>query len=780
MNKLKNGFLSFIILLLGMHVCAKVKVLQKLGQTPGGAGYHVNYDSLSARLIVGCGTSLWIYDMTDPQNPAVIAKKPLLGVVNETDVYGNILFVAATHDGVYALDLTTSTLETIDHFPVGEPGEVQGAYDLYRSGDTLFIASNTRVLRLKYHNSSGFEALPEFGPVSGSFCVTGNSEYIAVGSQGLIWGFVNIYDKSDLSTPLCTWQSDRIKLIQKLRFSDTGNNILFVCGGPRPIELFLKSYLFALQITGAAITCIDTATVNGLPVVAQANVMNLDIRHDTLYVATGCAIDLNMGFPLSYVPVLDASPLPSGPMQRIGFINPGLWHFDVALMEGTPYLATSSEWLGVAINNVSGLVPLDTLLMIETGGWSQSCKENGDTLWVAHEGWGLAAYNIDSLMYSAGSLSDSRILHLYSQRHHYFVPDFEFVQDSLLVLASGHVFNLKPWWEGGRPDSVYHLNFHFANTVQKIQTNTGVRIIAGCEILLYGFGNKTMALFDPLVPAGENLDELQINNDPNAIDVQDNRVFFGARYDSTGNDYYLAVAEVVDDRFCMLDSILLSNGLGDIGSVSVDENMVALARTNVISWMSFQGNHFEYLGSFAKPGMHATDILLKNGLIYVADKMYGMRILDIADVFQGILVAECAGTGGWGSNNFGSESITLGDNGRIYLTDFNAGVIIIEGYDSTLVNIPGNQCLQNIPFIVYPNPADEFFIVAFGNDGKALNSVELSITLLSGQKVFSRPIKKEKVVKVPCSQWENGVYLISVKNDLGQIYTRKVVKANSD
>ncbi len=87
------------------YLCsAQITNVERIGQTPGGAGFNVNWDSTGQQLIVGCGTSVWVYDCYDTSNYHIIAKRPLLGMINETDLFGEVLFVAATHDGIWALD----------------------------------------------------------------------------------------------------------------------------------------------------------------------------------------------------------------------------------------------------------------------------------------------------------------------------------------------------------------------------------------------------------------------------------------------------------------------------------------------------------------------------------------------------------------------------------------------------------------------------------------------------------------------------------------------------
>ncbi|MBU0764343.1 MAG: hypothetical protein KJ607_05870 [Bacteroidetes bacterium] len=107
----------------------------------------------------------------------------------------------------------------------------------------------------------------------------------------------------------------------------------YVCGGPADL-LFTASWFFALQYTGDSLYAVDSFVVDGGIIgFAQMNVMNMDSRNDTVYLVTTAAYDLQ-SFPLTYMPILDASGLPNDTISKIGYVIPGLWHFDAALMDG--------------------------------------------------------------------------------------------------------------------------------------------------------------------------------------------------------------------------------------------------------------------------------------------------------------------------------------------------------------------------------------------------------------------------------------------------------------
>ena len=748
--------IAFILIALSVNTKAQVD-LNRIGQTPGGSGYHVNYDSLSHRLFVGAGTSIWVYDVSDINNPVIIGKRPFLGLITETILYdNNTLFVSATFDGVYAIDLSSEDLPVIDHkYLYGI--DSRAAYDMLLVGDTLFIPTNVCVTLLKYTDGVGFTNLYDIGPYAlflqgNAFCVAEKGNYFAIGVKKLLQGEIRIYNKNDLSNPITSWQDSTIIAISKLKFSDTNDSIIYACGSSS--NLGITSHFISLNFDGSNLTKLDSYDINGIPIIAAANIQNMDIQNDTLYLATGCAEDTSKGAPLSYIPIFDATGLPADTLKEIGYINAGLWHFDVSLIKGTPYMATASEWLGVAINNVKSGIPFDTLMLLPTGGWTQKGKVRGDTLWVAHEGWGLAAYNIDSLMFSNGYMTNSKILHIFNintdTASHEFVGDFEFINDTLLILSSGTVYNLKPWLQGGQPDSVYHI--HFLGEVHNAYSNTGQkRIVVGS--LLF-----SISLFDPFSANSNALATINTLNNSKSIFIKDDIVFYGSKNDTSSSiTVYLVASEIQDSSFLTIDSI--NAGTGQINSIAIENNMVAVGKGNSIRFYNWDGSHFTYIDSIFDINMTEVNIELKNNYLYIADKKKGVIIIDVSDNTYPI-VGKFEGRGTW-TNLFGSEDIEIADDGKIYLSDFNAGVIIIEAFDTTLASSVKTITETNNNVKIYPNPATDIINIEINQENKL--NYTISIFNVKGQKIFEHNYKKNNILLD--LKFKKGVYIVEVSNE---------------
>jgi len=728
--------------------------LSRIGQTPGGSGYHVNYDSLSHRLFVGAGTSLWVYDMTDINNPKIIGKRPFLGLITETILFdSNTLMVSATFDGIYAIDLSSPDLPVIAHKYI-DGTDKRAAYDMILKGDTLIIPTNVCNARLKYSNSTGFTPLPDIGPFAlffqgNVFCIAEKGDYIAMGVRKLLKGEVQIYNKNDLNNYIAVYKDASIKGISKIRFSDRNNNILYICGGSS--NAGTTSHFLALNFDGKDIKKLDSYDINGIPVLAAANIQNMDIRNDTLYIATGCAIDTLKGSPLSYIPIIDATELPSGSLKEIDYVNTGLWNFDVSLIRGTPYMATASEWLGIAINNIFSGIPLDTLMLISTGGWTQKSKIRGDTLWVAHEGWGLAAYKIDSLLFSNGFMTNSLILHIYNPKgkSHRFVGDFEFLNDTLIILSSGTVYNIKPWKQGGSVDSLYHLNF--TGEIHKISTNRGQRIVVGS---LY-----SMSIYDPFVPNSNALTTINSANNTKSITVNNDTVFYGSKNNiSSPSTVYLVASKIQNDKFIPIDSI--STGPGQINSIAVEKNIVAVGKNTSIQFYSLDGSNFTYIDSYDNINMSEVDIKLINNYLYIADKKNGVIILDISGSNYPV-VGKFEGRGTW-TNLFGSENIEIANDGKIFLSDFNAGVIIIEAFDTTLTTSNINMTNEIGEYAtIYPNPTMKTINIEIDQQHQPENKI--IIYNIKGQEIFANKYYKNNIT-ISTPGLKAGIYFVTIMN----------------
>lgn len=755
-----------------------VVTLERIGQTPGGAGYHVNWDEAQKKLIVGCGTSVWVYDMTDPHNPVKIQQRPLLGLVTETDIHGNVLFVAATRDGVYALDYTSPHLDVLDHYEMKEMGDT-AAYGMFRSNDTLFVADFYKVRMITYNESSGFTDVGSFGG-NRAFGVSRRGDIIAVcGHQEGLGsnGKVSVYTISDLTTPLAEWSSPWINWVQAVQFADLRDDIIYVCGGPET-PLFTKSNFFALQFDDSALHPIDTFSVtNGIPGIAQLNIMNMDSRNDTLFVATTAAWDIATA-PLTYIPVLDATKLPDGKMEEISRVTPGLWHFDVALMHGTPYAAMSSEWLGVLVSDVSALAFMDTLGLLPTGGWCNASKVKDNTLWACHEGYGLIAYDIDSLYFPKVLWANPIQAHIHSLElgEHFFSHDVEFLNDTLIMLNTSKVYNINPMQWGGEPEFVYDIGRSCVN-MRNVHTNAGQRMVATYENLL----QQRLEVFDPYDHNNDFpvLYSDNTNSRRAGIAVSGDTIYYGKSV--SASQKYLVSCKVENDMVYVLDSIIMPMPWGifsyhDITSISVCEGIIAVGYGKQFALFVWSGDRLTELFHDYKFERMTKEVFLRYPYLYVAERAYGLRIYDVSSMHSATLVAQARGAGGF-MNVFGSQSVTLDDRGRIFLSDFNAGVILFEAFDPALTSVEQERSAPETTNTVrvYPNPATGHAIIDIGGYIDR-SEVYLIIHDVMGRMVFKEYISDKTTVRVETNGWTKGLYLISVFSGNGREAVRMLVQ----
>lgn len=738
-------FLLLILSLSLARLAAQVPELAKIGQTPGGAGFHVNYDSTSQRLFVGCGTSIWVYDVADTNNIQLIAKRPLLGLVNETALYGDTLFVAATHDGLWALDITTDTLRPIAHY---ETKGDSAAYDIELSNDSIFLANGKKIQLLKFSASTGFVKIKEFGTLN-AMGICRKKNLIAVCSRFLLNGIISVYNINNLSSPVATWTNNTIYLVYDVQFADLRDDIIYVCGGSNDVGS--TGQFYALQLTGNALTQVGHYTINGVYGLAMAVVVNMDSRNDTLYLATTAGLN----GVVTDVPVLDASGLPNDSLKVIAHIRPGQWHFDVSLIRGTPYLAISSEWLGVLISNISQLAPEDTLCFLPTGGWGHGVYLFGDTLWVCNEGYGLVAYKINDLYYSAGFIQYPAIFHIFTQ----FVSDFTFVDDTLIVLSTTEIYNIKPWFSGGQPALVADISNDGWLGVKKINTNTGVRIIAGDYVAL------SLKIYNPY--------DIQ-NNYPllGSLSTQNNAKGFAVRNDTlwcgvkSGNTFSLAVYKVENDAFQFITSLPAP---GEIINVAVYNDLVAVACSNAgFAWYRTTSDSLQELGRLTGWANDCSGIFLKNNYMYVANKLKGLQVYDITNPNTATLVATSKGSGGW-EGRYGSTGVKVADNGTIFLVDYHGSAFIIEAFDTTSSSV-NNITANSVDFSVYPNPCNDLINIS-NNAHTPLTGFTFILTNNLGQILTTSLGTSHNVLTLNLKGQPAGIYfiIISYANEYRQL-----------
>ncbi len=756
MNKL---ILFVAILLTTSNIFSQTVDLKRIGQTTFSSSSVVDWDSTSQKLIAGVGSILKVYDFSDTGNPMVVAQRPFVGFINETELVGNVLFVAATHDGVYALDYTSDTLAILAQYNMHNQG-AKAAYDICLSNDTVFVADNNRIRMLRFTGTS-FDDLGYFGPFN-SFAVAKRGDLIAVGNHGLI-GTISIYNIHNLAAPVATWSSPNIWYLMDVQFADLRNDIVYVCGGPQNLAI-VSSVFYALQINGSNLSMVDSLNVGGgFPGLAQVNIINMASHNDTLFLATTAAPDYS-ALPLTYLPILDATGLPADTMKEIGKVNGGLWHFDASVMTGTPYIAIASEWAGILISDISQLHPFDTLGLINTGGWCTNNKVINDTLWGCHEGNGLFAYAIDSLLFPTGLSNQSSLLHINTQ----FVTDFEILNDSLLILNTGEVFNLRNWQLGGQVEAVDNIP-HSWLLLDVAKTNIGSRIVGSSDNLL---GYQSVQIVNPFDSINNYpiVDEIELQNSANSLVVVGDTAYFGQKIDSL---FYLVATKIENDQFVFIDTIQMP---GEILSVDIERNTIAVSCKTTILWISWSSGQLQTDGSFFNIFLNAQDVALKNSYIYVADKFHGLQIFDIS---QGIVAgasADFVGSEGW-LNVFGSSSISVGNDGKIFLSDFQAGVIIVEPFDSTLnTGIEMPEWGSSSEITVFPNPANEK--ATFVIENQTSSNLIFRLTDIEGKTIVLMNKPNCNSFTINTNQIPDGMYLYSTTTEDGITKSGKLIIAH--
>ncbi|HNQ66897.1 MAG TPA: T9SS type A sorting domain-containing protein [Bacteroidales bacterium] len=805
--KNKSLFLLFLLTILSIEtVKSQTEILKRIGQTPGGAAHHVNWIEDQQKLIVGCGGSLWVYDMQNPAEPVIVAKRAFMQLIQATDLYGDILFAAAESDGLYALDFTSDSLTILDLYSpltFQYTGQPQSIFDFSRSYDTLFVPvysdfyKSVRVVT--YNQEDGFTELYDYNfqlgisPAvkNGARCISINDKYIAVGKQKMPLeifqkGEIYIFNRYYPYNKICSYEDSLLNKVQRLKFADLNEDILFACAGST--NAGLSSHFFAFHIDENNIIPVDTFSIGlggiglGLPIVSAVNITNMDSRNDTIFLATTCWVDTDnyqAGENFSFIPVLDATNLPEQPMSYDAHFYGGLWHFDVALMHGTPYMAIASEWLGLLISDITNFDnPLDTLLMTSTGGWIHNTETTGDTLWVASEGWGLAVYKTDSLLFENGYNTDAMIMHKYqAYPGHYFVSDFEFINDTLLYLSSGHVFNLKNWFTGGETEFVSQENMGaFITKMVKIRTNLGTRFVLGKGVWL--LSDLEMGFFNP--ETGEVFgDDILLNNEPTAFDVSDDVLFYPYRtlpYLQQG-DVHIVAAKIENDELTILEDMLFkTNTIDIVGAVDAEENIVVIGSGATFTWYEWTGEEFVIINSFthSNTAQMASGVKIKNNLLYASYRYDGLKVIDMND---GTELAYFKGSGGYdGIGGSGNSIVNVGNDGKIYLSDFYSGVFIINAYDLT-INIQNEfskMPVENEFFTVYPNPAtDEFTILL--NDKTGNDKTAIKITDITGKEIISNIKIENDVITIQTEKWQSGIYFISITQNNKILKTERII-----
>jgi len=749
---MKKIILFVVMLIVSTIMFSQIETLELVCQTRMSASSCVEWDSINNKIIVGAGAIVKIYDASDINDIYLVSQRPLKGYINELSLYGDTLFVAATHDGVYALDYLSEELDVFDWYDMHDEG-VKGAYDLFVYDDTIYVADNIQVRILTYDNGT-FTYQSTFGPLN-SIAVARRNNIISVGNRGLFGGTISLYDAQNLSTPMATWQNQNIWFLMDVDFADLNDSIVYVCGGPRDITN-TSSVFYALYYDNENLVKADSLFIGGgIPGYAQVNIMNMTSKNDTLFLATTAANN----FPTSLftiIPILDATGLPDENMIDLGYINAGLWHFDGAVMKGTDYMAIASEWLGVIVTDISKLNPLDTLSFHTTGGWTNNNFVIGDTLYTSQEGDGMYVYSVDSLMLTQSFMNNSILAHWENGG---FISTALYLNDSLLLMSTGDIWNVLPWKQGGEAVLIEETGRSYVE-MELIETDLGDRIVGTWSTIDSTF----IDLYNPHDPL-ENYNVISrdtMNNDIWALEAVGDTVYYGKEFNSS---IYLVAAKVENDQFELIDSIYFGE---EIYSIDVEDGKIAVGTQQSITEIGWNGNTLQENNSFFDVNFVVRDIDLKNGYYYVADKFYGAQVVDMS---AGVVAAKFVGSEGW-LNLFGSTSISVRDDGLIFLSDFHAGTFIIEKFDETISSL-GDEKPDKLEkkFFIYPNPADQF--VSIYPDDSFCGKMDFNVYDINGRLITRFKKRDCDAFNINTSMYKDGIYFYSFLAPDDNTYTGK-------
>ena len=118
-----------------------------------------------------------------------------------------------------------------------------------------------------------------------------------------------------------------------------------------------------------------------------------------------------------------------------------------------------------------------------------------------------------------------------------------------------------------------------------------------------------------------------------------------------------------------------------------------------------------------------------------------------------------------GCTNFYHDTITV-DSAGILRAGFGLTVI-----NANSVGVEGNSNLAN--FKLYPNPVSDFVTIQF-EETQLTNIIQLID--ISGKVVYTEIIIGKEFVTINIQAFETGVYIVQMRNELGQNNKRLVIK----
>ncbi|MBN2541934.1 hypothetical protein JXI42_03630 [bacterium] len=674
-----------IVFLFGLAESAPER-LDLLGQVSGGAGFTVEYKD--GRLYAGCGSSILVFDATDPAEEIILARRDFLSIMTRIIVRDDtLLFVGVNHDGIYALDGTEPDLPILAYTPMPDHDHWVADFEL-TPPDTLWL-SDMKGLRKLHFNGSSFIELESYFEGRKVAGIAIRDTFMAVCTREIFSGHVELYSIAQgRMEPIYIFNDPRLTLVQDVQFADLRDDIIYVLGGSPNIGV--NGDFIALQFDSDSLFEVARHTFSGIPIYAQTCVMNMDSRNDTLFLATMAGMYWPPAPDTSWIdcPVLDGTLLPDT-LPIIAHIIPGLWYFDVALHDELPALAIGSEWLGIYWADISDLsARFDTIAFHRTGGWGHKSLLRGDTLWLAWRGGGVGIFDVSD------PTRPIQLEVILGQ----FATDVA-ILDSIVCVARGSQFrfhNLAPWHRGfeiEKIDSFWPPRVLFENhtcySVITMETDVGARFLCGTT-------ESGLDLIDPLdLPDVESRGLLFENQDPLAMECSGDTLFM-----VTSETLFVAI--ISHDSANVLTRYPVPGPA--YGLCREGEFVAVMCQTAGAYWFNFTGDSLILLGTW-DPVREARMVEYRDSLLYAPCSSEGLYILDIWHSPEPETLAWFPGTGGWEFLDFGTSHVTFNEEGMIFLTDFHGGCFILEAYDRhSLIGEIGEIKPDNFQVSCYPNP----------------------------------------------------------------------------
>ena len=608
-----------------------------------------------------------------------------------------VIFVAANHDGLWALDGNYSSLPTLAHIKMG--GDTVAIDLTFVPPDTIYLTDMHSVRILRFTGYS-FEELGRFAEISppGSYPASTDrrNQYIVVAKRHARlldrYGVIELYLTDTIPTLLDTISNDSLWGVEDVRFADLRDDIIYVLGGS--IDLFArKGAFFAVQIESDTLKFVqrrvfDLSGYGSLyQVVAVAKVTRIASWNDIIFIVTTASSI--PGVAKSDLPGFNAKLLPDT-LIFLGHVQPGLWYFDAALRDSNT-LVIASEWYGLRWMDISPLYQGDTLIdeddmisQFSTGGWGKKPVLRNDTLWLAWEGYGVGIFKVlptGQFRYLGGLL-------------HPFASDIQIIDTLAFVALQSDglgIFNLKPWFEGGDPETVdvrYSSATHFISRLATLDTDVGKRLV-------FQKGKKGFYLFDPqtLTKKGHFFYQIGVVKTMIGDMIGSGDTLFTAYVQKQGllspKYTYLAAFRVISDN---LDTVALdtidSHSDWQICKVSREGNIFALAyeSDSIFSIYTFDGAGFTLqVSETLSNGIQIQDVYIKDGYVYVAEGPHGLEVYQYQYPSSLTLQYYFPGSGGilqaYPDKGYvsqgGINGVTVGNDGKIYVTDFHAGLFLL-------------------------------------------------------------------------------------------------------